>query len=117
MRLPLRLPPQGPAAVQGRQKGLDGGGRGLDGVGIGIGFAGGSGFGHGCSLGFLEDVLVESGERVVEFCPKRVRRHGIKFLENGCLVLNNRSLVETFQVFGRDYVQSVFERPTMIAVH
>ena len=74
-------------------------------------------FGHGCSLGFLEDVLVESGERVVEFCPKRVRRHGIKFLVNGCLVLNNRSLVEICQVFGRDYVQSVFERPTMIAVH
>jgi len=75
------------------------------------------GFGHGCSLGFLEDVLVDSGERVVEFCQKRVRRHGIKFLENGCLVLNNRSLVEICQVFGRDYVQSVFERPTMIAVH
>jgi hypothetical protein len=32
-------------------------------------------------------------------------------------VLNNRSLVEICQVFGRDYVQSVFERPTMIAVH
>ena len=38
----LRLPPQGPAAVQGLQKGLDGGGRGLDGVGVGIGVAGGS---------------------------------------------------------------------------
>ena len=37
----LRLPPQGPAAVQGRRKGLDGGGRGLDGVGVGIGVAGG----------------------------------------------------------------------------
>ena len=82
----LRLPPQGPAAVQGRRKGLDGGGRGLDGVGVGIGVAGGSSLGHGCSLGdeladkgldhgttssagFLEDVLVESGERVVEICP------------------------------------------------
>jgi len=119
LRLPQRLSPQEPAAVQGRRKGLDGGARGLDVVGIGIGVAGagGSGFGHGCSLGFLEDVLVESGERVVEFCQKRVRRHGIKFLENGCLVLNNRSLVEICQVFGRDYVQSVFERPTMIAVH
>ena len=95
--------------MQGRRKGLDGGGRGLDGVGIGIGVAGGSGFDYGCSLGFLEDVLVESGERVVEFCPKRVRRHGIKFLEKGCLVLNNRSLVEICQGFGLDYVQSAFE--------
>ena len=122
-----RLPPQGPAAVQGRRKGLDS-------VGVGIGVAGGSGFGHGCSLGdeladqgrghgttssagFLEDVLVESSETIVEFCPKCVRRHGIEFLANGCLLLNNRSLDEICQVFGRDYVQSVFERPAMIAVH
>ena len=67
-----RCSPQEPAAVQGRRKGLDCGGRGLDGVSIGIGVAGGNGFGYGCSLGFLEDVLVESGERVVEFCQKRV---------------------------------------------
>ena len=32
-------------------------------------------------------VLVESGERVAEFCAKSVRVHGIKFLENKCLVL------------------------------
>ncbi len=32
-------------------------------------------------------MLVESGERVAEFCAKRVRVHGIKFLENKCLVL------------------------------
>jgi hypothetical protein len=78
----------------------------------------GQGLGRGTtsSAAFLEDLLVESCERVVEFCPKRVRRHGIKLIENGCLVLNNRSLVEICQVFGRDYVQSVFERPTMIAV-
>ena len=46
LRLPLRLPPQEPAAVQGRRKGLDSGARGLDVVGIGIGVAdaGGSGF-------------------------------------------------------------------------
>ena len=126
----LRLPPQGPAVVQGWRKGLDG-------VGVGIGVAGGSGFGHGCSLGdeiadqglghgttssagFLEDVLVKSGETIVEFCLKCVRRHGIEFLENGCRVLNNRSLVEICQVFGLDVgddVQSVFERPSMIAVH
>ena len=82
--------------MQGRRKGLDGGARGLDVVGIGIGVACacGSGFRHGCSLGFLEDDLVESCKRAVEFCPKRVMRHGIEFLENGCLVLNNRSLVE-----------------------
>jgi len=46
LRLPLWLPQQEPAAVQGRRKGLDGGARGLDVVGIGIGVAGagGSGF-------------------------------------------------------------------------
>jgi hypothetical protein len=32
-------------------------------------------------------MLVESGERVAEFCAKSVRVHGIKFLENKCLVL------------------------------
>ena len=136
MRLPLRLPPQGPAAVQGRQKGLDGGGRGLDGVGIGIGVAGGSGFRQVCSLGdelvdqglghwttssagFLEDLLVECSERVVEFCPKCVRRHGIEFLENRCLVLKCEGikLVEICQVFGWDNVKVVFERPKIIAVH
>ncbi len=31
--------------------------------------------------GYLEDVLVESGERVEELCPKFVRGYGIKFLE------------------------------------
>ena len=115
----LRLPPQGPAAVQGRRKGLDGGGRGLDGVGVGIGVAGVSSLGHGCSLGdeladqglhhgttssadFLEDALVKSSERVLEFCPKCVMRHVIEFLENGCLVLNNRSPVEICQVFELD---------------
>ena len=32
-------------------------------------------------------MLVESGRRVAEFCEKSVRVHGIKFLENKCLVL------------------------------
>jgi len=32
-------------------------------------------------------MLVESGRRVAEFCAKSVRVHGIKFLENKCLVL------------------------------
>ncbi len=33
------------------------------------------------------DLLVETGERVVELCSKFVREHGIEFLENRCLVL------------------------------
>jgi hypothetical protein len=36
--------------------------------------------------GFLEDFLIEIGERTAELCPKIIRGHGIKFLEN-CLVL------------------------------
>jgi hypothetical protein len=38
------------------------------------------------SAGFLEDLLVESGETVAGLCPKLVRGHGIEFLECGCLV-------------------------------
>ncbi len=61
---------------------------------VGAGLAGGRVFGHGCSLrdkladqglghgmspsaGFLEDVLVESSERVAELCTKFVSGHGI----------------------------------------
>ncbi len=50
----------------------------------------------------------------MEFCQKRVRRRGIKLLENGCLVLNNRSLVEICQAVGLDNIKSVPERPTII---
>ncbi len=31
------------------------------------------------SSGFLEDIVVECGERVTELCPKFVRGHGIRF--------------------------------------
>jgi len=31
------------------------------------------------SAGFLEDIVVECGERVTELCPKFVRGHGIRF--------------------------------------
>jgi hypothetical protein len=31
------------------------------------------------SAGFIEDVVVECGERVTELCPKFVRGHGIRF--------------------------------------
>jgi hypothetical protein len=47
LRLPQRLSPQEPAALQGRRKGLDGGARGLDVVGIGIGVAGAGGAASG----------------------------------------------------------------------
>ena len=50
LRLPLRLPPQELAAVQGRRKGLDGGARGLDVVGIGIGVAGTGGAASGMAV-------------------------------------------------------------------
>ncbi len=40
------------------------------------------------SAGFLEDVLVEIGERTADLCPKIIRGHGIEFLENRCLMLN-----------------------------
>jgi hypothetical protein len=43
--------------------------------------------GHSPSAGFLEDVLVEIGERIAELCPKIISGHGIKFIENRCLVL------------------------------
>ncbi len=49
--------------------------------------AGGHGNGTSPSACFLEDVLVEIGERTAELCPKIIRGHGIKFLENRCLVL------------------------------
>jgi hypothetical protein len=39
------------------------------------------------SAGFLEDVPVEIGKRTADLCPKIIRGHGIKFLENRCLVL------------------------------
>jgi hypothetical protein len=48
--------------------------------------------------GFLEDVLVESSERVEELCPKFVRAYGIEFLEIRCLKL----LDEKWQVLGRN---------------
>ncbi len=48
--------------------------------------AAGQGHGNGTSPcagpGFLEDVLVEIGERTAELCPKIIRGHGIEFLEN-----------------------------------
>jgi hypothetical protein len=60
--------------------------------GIGIGIVDGRQLGSWTSprAGFLEDVLVERGERVAEFCRKFVRGYeqyasGIKFLENICL--------------------------------
>ncbi len=37
-------------------------------------------------------MLVESGRRVSELCAKSVRVHGIKFLENKCLVLKYEGL-------------------------
>ncbi len=39
------------------------------------------------SSGFLEDVLVEIGERTAELCQKIIRGHGIKLFENRSLVL------------------------------
>ncbi len=96
------------------------GGRELDCVGsglnggigcdvVGAGLAGGRVFGHGCSLRdkladqglghgtspsacFLEDVLVESSERVVKLCTKFVSGHVIAFLENRCLVLKRAGM-------------------------
>ncbi len=43
--------------------------------------------GHSPSVGFLEDVLVEIGERTAELCQKIISGHGIGFLENRCLLL------------------------------
>jgi hypothetical protein len=81
----------------------EGGGRVLDVVGDDC-VAGGSGVGHGCSLGdeladqghirawprgagSLVDFLIEIDERVAELCSKFVREHCIEFLENRHLVL------------------------------
>jgi hypothetical protein len=73
--LQMLLPLQGPAAVQGCQGQLRQGPRGVDGVGVGV-VGGPEGTGtdavlvtnlwdKGVAAGrFLEDVLIESGERV-----------------------------------------------------
>jgi hypothetical protein len=42
------------------------------------------------SAGFLEDLLVESGERVEEPCSKFVRGYRIDFLELACGSSSNR---------------------------
>ncbi len=57
----------------------------------------GTGLAHGTasSANLLEDHLVQSGERVTEFCAKSVRVHGIKFLENQCLVLKCEGIKES----------------------
>ncbi len=52
------------------------------------------GLGHwtSSSAGFLEDVLVESSERVAELCTKFVSGHGIECLEKRCLVLKRTGM-------------------------
>jgi hypothetical protein len=98
---PLQLPPQqGPAAVQRRQSRLEvpryccrrrqrlQGGRADSGAGKDAALVTNlRDKGTSPSAGFLEDVLVEISERTAELCPKIIRGHGIKFLENRCLVL------------------------------
>ncbi len=58
--------------------------------------------------------------QAAEFCPKFVRVHGIKFLENRCLQLKCAGIRGVLRENGKFFkldVRSVFERSITIAVH